>query len=107
MVIAFAFLFRLHFSSSVINSHNDLELRALTLCNQQMEYERSLGFSNIVVQSTSTYQKPFTIKTVVTQPYYWQMLITVSANWTEETGSSTHKTIGNSVVLQSAVVSFQ
>jgi hypothetical protein len=106
MVIAFAFLFRLHFSSTITNTHNDLELRALSLCNKTLETQRSLGFSGITVGTTTdTTEKPFQVTTAVTQPLSWQMVVTVTANWTEATGSATHKTIARSVVLSSVVVS--
>lgn len=110
MVIAFAFLFRLHFSSSVVNSQNDLQLRALNICSQYMENQRSLGFANITAQTTVINQKPYTITITVTQSptYYWQKTIQVTAQWNNElTGSSTHKVLNNnSVGLTSVVVSF-
>jgi prepilin-type N-terminal cleavage/methylation domain-containing protein len=107
MVIAFAFLFRLHLASTVANSQNDLELRALSKCSEALESQRAKTFSGIVVgNNVNTAEKPFTVTTVVTQPYFWQKSIRVTVNWNQTTGSSVHKVVSRSMSLSSVVVRY-
>ncbi len=104
MVIALTAIYRMHLASAITDGHNNLEMEAMSLCNQQLETLRLSDFGNIASSTAPvTSTEPFSMTWVVTQPLTWQKRVVVTVSWSDSAGAAVTRRVTRSVQMSTII----